>query len=77
MAAGKRYNVMVPRQYKTSSGEEKTTFWQIGTAFPLREKDGFSIELWNRFLPSGRLVMFIHEQREDTPEPPPEDDVPF
>lgn len=82
MASGKRYNVCSPRTY-TQNGEEKTHFWSIGTAFPLKDKDGFSIRLYTRVLPSDELVMFVHEPREarsggtaSHDEPPP-DDIPF
>lgn len=81
--AVKRYNVYCPRQYKTRDGEEKTHFWLVGTAFPLRDRDGFTVEIYTRMLPgtgsSARLVAFVHEERDkDEPdEQPPEDGIPF
>lgn len=84
MAAIKRYDVCAPRKYTTSSGEEKTHFWNVGTAFPLKERDGFSLKLWTRLLPTDELVLFVHEPRPaaagsgpaSAPDDP-EDDIPF
>jgi hypothetical protein len=79
----KRYDVCAPRKYQTSNGEEKTHFWNIGTAFPLKERDGFSIKLWTRILPTDELVLFVHEPKAASTtdgagsEPPPHDDIPF
>lgn len=84
MANVKRYNVCSPRTYQ-QNGEERTHFWIIGTAFPLKEKDGFSVKLWTRILPSDELVLLVNEPREQRagaakdPEgaEPPLDDLPF
>lgn len=82
--AVKRYDVCIPRKYKTSDGAEKTHFWQCGTAFPLKERDGFSVRLWLRVLPTDELVLFVHEDRapaSGTAKPEadevPDDDIPF
>lgn len=82
--ATKRYNAMCPRTYTDRDGKEKTTFFQVGTAFPLKEKDGFTIELWMRVLPTDRLVLFVHEERARAPGETtapdtiaPDDDLPF
>ena len=76
----KIYNVCCPRQYKSKSGETKTHFWVIGTAFPLRERDGVSVKLYTRVLPSDELVLLVREPREPAEgEAPPDadDDIPF
>jgi hypothetical protein len=80
--ANKRYDVCAPRKYTTSSGEEKTHFWNVGTAFPLKERDGFSLKLWTRLLPTDELVLFLHEPKPASAaaapsESPPDDDIPF
>lgn len=76
----KTYDVCAPRKYKTRQGVEKTHFWNVGTAFPLRERDGFSVKLWTRILPTDELVLFLREPREGeatTEEPPADPDIPF
>lgn len=76
--AVKQYTVCAPRKYKTSNGETRTHFWPVGKAFPLREKDGFSLKLYTRLLPTDELVLFADDQDQVPPdEPPPKDDVPF
>lgn len=79
---GKIYNVCAPRAYKTRSGEARTHFWVVGTAFPLRERDGLSVKLYTRVLPTDELVLLVREPRaagtgDSTTEPDPSDDIPF
>lgn len=82
--AAKRYNVCCPRPYE-QNGEEKTYFWKVGVAFPMRERDGFSVKLYTRVLPSEELVLFPVEENEERraapgePKKPAagEDDIPF
>lgn len=40
------YNVCYPREYTTSDGETRTDFVRIGRAFPLKDADGFRVELY-------------------------------
>lgn len=47
-----RYDVLVARPYVDSHGEEKTSFTRIGVAWPMKERDGFSITLEALPLPS-------------------------
>lgn len=53
------YNVLMPRPYTAKDGAEKTAFTKIGVAFPMKDRDGFSISLECLPLPSlskdGRL----------------------
>lgn len=39
------YNVISPRKYTDKDGNEKSTFVNIGVAFPMKEKDGFRVVL--------------------------------
>ena len=78
----KLYNVCCPRQYKAKNGETKTHFWIVGTGFPLKERDGVSIKLYTRVLPSDELVLLVKEPREgagagDAEDPQADDDIPF
>lgn len=43
MSRHKVYNVFFPSKYKVD-GEERTEFLRVGTAFPLKESDGMTIE---------------------------------
>lgn len=72
----KRYDVTIPRTYKDANNNEKTHFWHVGSAFPLREKDGFTIKLYSRMLLSDQFVVFAREEKEQTAAEP-DDDLPF
>lgn len=78
--ASKRYTVHVPREYTKNDGTKGTDFLRVGAAFPLKERDGFSVELYFRVLPSDRLVLFVYEPKPGTESPSEErgdDDIPF
>lgn len=72
----KRYDVTIPRTYTDASGKERTHFWQVGSAFPLREKDGFTIRLYAKMLITDEYVVFAREEEESSAAPP-EDNLPF
>ena len=72
-----RFNVTVPRPYRDKSGAEKTHFWQVGTAFPLRNTEGISIKLFTKLLVTDQLVLFPVEEDAADNAPPPVDDIPF
>lgn len=75
----KVYDVTVPRPYRDASGNEKTHFWQVGTAFPLKETDGFSIKLFSKMIVTDRFVVFARDEQEQPAAKPadPDDDLPF
>lgn len=75
----KRYDVCAPRKYKAKDGSEKIHWWQVGTAFALNnEREGISIKLYTRLLPTDELVCFLRDEEEKTePEEPRNDDIPF
>ncbi len=35
----KKYDICVPREYKTKTGEKRTHFWKVGDAWPMKEMD--------------------------------------
>jgi hypothetical protein len=73
-----RYSVTIPRPYTDSQGHQKTHFWHVGTAFPLKERDGFSVKLYSKMLVTDQFVIFADE--DETPAAPKEqapDDLPF
>lgn len=78
-APAKKYNVTIPRTYKDAGGNQKTHFWHVGTAFPLKEREGFSVKLYSKMLLTDQFVIFPHEPEENgnSSEVPPEDDIPF
>ena len=71
------YNILVPRQYTNKDGEEKTAFTKIGTAWPMKGKEGFSLTFDALPVPSinsktnklecKALLMLPLEDREDKP----------
>ncbi len=40
-----RYDAVAVRRYKDRDGNEKSQFTTIGTAWPMRDKDGFTVRL--------------------------------
>jgi hypothetical protein len=40
-----RYDAIAARTYQDRDGNEKSSFTNIGVAFPMKERDGFSIRL--------------------------------
>lgn len=40
-----RYDALAVRRYKDGNGNDKTAYTNIGVAFPLRDKDGYSLRL--------------------------------
>lgn len=66
-----RYDVLSPRQYKDRDGNEKTTFMKVGVAFPMRDKDGFSVTLEAIPLPTAegvRLMLMPPRENGDRPQ---------
>jgi hypothetical protein len=77
MANPPRYDVTIPRAYKDSNGTERTHFWLVGSAFPLREHEGLSVKLYSRMLLSDQFVIFRRDEDESEKPPAPKDDLPF
>jgi hypothetical protein len=72
-----RYDVLAARTYVDSNGEERSAFTRIGTAWRMKERDGYSITLEALPLPSlkdgkleTRILMMPPKPREDS-EPAP------
>lgn len=40
-----RYDAVAVRRYKDGQGNEKSQFTTVGVAFPMRDKDGFTVRL--------------------------------
>jgi hypothetical protein len=74
-----RFNVTIPRQYRDANNAEKTHFWTVGTAWPLKNREGISIKLYSKLLVTDQLVLFPAEEEEtaSTTPPPQADDIPF
>lgn len=77
--AAKLYDVTIPRVYKDrSTGQDKTHFWQVGTGFALREREGISVKLYSKMLLTDQFVIFARDEEEPAgATPPPPDDIPF
>lgn len=58
-----RFDVFIVDEYKDKSGEEKSSWMRIGTAWPHKDGKGFQAEL--RALPvNGKLVLRRYEPQE-------------
>ena len=73
----KSYDVTCPREYTDKQGNKKTYYWKVGMAYPLKDKDGFSIILETRVLPREKLVMFVKQEFNKTESFGNDDDIPF
>lgn len=40
-----RYDAVAVRRYKDNQGQDKAQFTTIGVAFPMKDKDGFTVRL--------------------------------
>lgn len=60
----KTYDILVTEEYE-SGGEKKTKFHNVGTAWPLDNKDGFSVQIHPGVAVSDRLVILPRKPRED------------
>jgi hypothetical protein len=72
-----RYDVLIARPYVDQHGEEKASFTRIGTAWPMKERDGFSITLEALPIPTlkdgkleTRILMMPPKPREDSQQQP-------
>lgn len=66
----KRYVVCWPNEYTDRDGVARTDFMRVGTAFPMRDRDGFNIELAisppaAEVCKPTRLVLFAANNQQD------------
>jgi hypothetical protein len=67
-----RYDVLSARTYKDRDGNERTSFTKLGVAFPMRDKDGFSLSLEAVPAPQDgvyKLLLMPPKEREERGEP--------
>jgi hypothetical protein len=64
-AAPRRFDVFVVEDYSTKDGEEKANWIRLGVAFENKDGKGFNLQL-TAFPVTGKLVMRLHEPRQDT-----------
>ena len=65
-----RYDAVAVRKYQDRNGNEKTAYTNIGTAFPFRDKDGFTIRLNAMPAPADgefTIMLFPPKPREEKP----------
>ena len=65
-----RYDVLAAREYTDRSGDKKSSFLKVGVAFPMRDKDGFSLQLEAVPAPQDgvyKLLLMPPKEREDKP----------
>ncbi len=63
-----RYDAVAVRKYEDRDGNEKSSFTNIGVAFPMRDRDGYSLRL--HCLPAPEdgeytILLFPPKPRED------------
>ena len=65
IATARRFDVFVVEDYSTKDGEEKANWIRLGVAFENKDGKGFNLQL-TAFPVTGKLVMRLHEPRQDT-----------
>lgn len=60
-----RYDIIATREYE-QNGEKKTAYTRIGTAFPLRDKDGFNL-IFDALPVAGKALLLPPKPKEDAP----------
>ncbi len=58
----KIYDVLSARAYTDNSGEQKTEYYKLGVAFPLKNKNGLNMKLTN-FPVSGEIIVLERTER--------------
>lgn len=75
------YNVMVPEKYIGRDKVERTSFYQIGTAFPTKDGSGLRVKLAPNVSVSGQILILPRQQREQADNGATEtdeaDEIPF
>lgn len=68
-----RYDAVAARKYTDRDGNEKTAFTNIGVAFPMKDRDGYSLRLHAIPAPVDgeySILLFPPKPREDQPAAP-------
>jgi len=65
-ATTRRFDVFVVEDY-TKGGAEKANWIRVGVAFENKDAKGFNLQL-NAIPVTGKLVMRLHEPRQDAPD---------
>ena len=63
----KTYNVLKPREYKTSNGEVKKHFVEVGAAWEI-DTGGMSVDIHEGIAISGRFVILPRKDKSDDAE---------
>lgn len=58
-----RYNITVAEKYTDNTGEEKTHFTKVGTAFYNKDSDTFSCKIVSNLSITGEFVLFKDIQK--------------
>ena len=68
-----RYDAIAVRKYTDRDGNEKSSFTNIGVAWPMKDKDGFRVQLHAMPAPTdGEYIVLLMppRPREDPPQQP-------
>lgn len=61
------YNVLIPEKYIGADKVERTSYYQIGTAFPTKDGSGLRVKLAPNVSLSGEVLILPRQSREDGP----------
>ena len=68
------YNVLIPEKYVGADKRERTSYFQVGVAFPVgKEGEGLRIHLAPNVTVSGDILIMPRTARPDTAAPAAED----
>ena len=63
------YNAYITEDYKDkNTGEEKTSFTNVGTAFPHKDGKGFNLVIPNGLALSGKVLIRERKGKDDQPD---------
>lgn len=65
------YNVLIPEKYIGADKVERTSYYQIGTAFPTKDGSGLRVKLAPNVSLSGEVLILPRQSREDTAQDAP------
>jgi hypothetical protein len=70
-----RYEAVAVRRYEDRDGNEKTAFTNIGVAFPMKERDGYTVRLHAMPVPDdGEFVILLMPPKPKEDQQPSRDD---
>lgn len=64
------YDLLIPEEYTTKERQVRSKFYQVGIAFPMKEREGFTINIAPGAAISGKVLLVKRTPRDQEPYDP-------